>query len=153
MFHVQNKIEATIKKTDLWGKRIARANKQQSWIQCPFANHTEDVIAALTYKEQDSLVNLSCDSSLKLIFFWKNFDTVLVTCVKRIPWTRQQGNNVLMPFATICDMCEVGFSMLVALKTKYRNALSVEFDLRLNLMSIQPDIKSLTAEKQHHSSH
>ncbi len=58
----------------------------------------------------------------------------------------------LMPFATTY-MCEVGFSMLVALKTKYRNALSVESDLRLKLTSIQPDIKSLTAEKQHHPSH
>ncbi len=44
-------------------------SKQQSWIQYPFANHTENVIAGLTYKEQDSLVDLSCDSSLKLIFF------------------------------------------------------------------------------------
>ncbi len=56
----------------------------------------------------------------------------------------------LMTFATTY-MCEVGFSMLVALKTKYRNALSVESDLHLKLTSIQPDIKSLTAEKQHHS--
>uniref|UniRef100_A0A671RCV7 DUF4371 domain-containing protein n=1 Tax=Sinocyclocheilus anshuiensis TaxID=1608454 RepID=A0A671RCV7_9TELE len=34
----------------------------------------------------------------------------------------------LMPFATMY-MCEVGFSVLVALKTKYRNVLSVESDL------------------------
>lgn len=129
MFHVHNKIEATIKKIDLWRKRIAKANyesfenvsdflskeerplpitaavamtehmqalkpqmqdyfpdisKQQSWIQYPFANHSEEVIAGHTYKEQDSLVDQSCDSSLKLVFFL-NFDSVLVTCVKQIP--------------------------------------------------------------------
>jgi len=59
----------------------------------------------------------------------------------------------LMPFATTTYMCEVGFSVLVALKAKYRNVLSVESDLLLKLTSIQPDIKALTAEKQHHPSH
>ena len=59
----------------------------------------------------------------------------------------------LMPFATTY-LCENGFSALVALKTKYRNKLDVEPDLRLKLTSIQPDIKALTAAmQQHHPSH
>uniref|UniRef100_A0A673GQG2 DUF4371 domain-containing protein n=1 Tax=Sinocyclocheilus rhinocerous TaxID=307959 RepID=A0A673GQG2_9TELE len=190
MFHVHNKIEATVKKIDLWGKRIARANyesfenvsdflskeerplpvthmqalksqmqdyfpdisKQQSWIQYPFANHTEDVIAGLTYKEQDILVNLSCDSSLKLIFSEKTLTQFWLHVSNEYPELANKAIMFLMPFATKY-ICEVGFSVLVALKTKYRNVLSVESDLRLKLTSIQPDIKSLTAEKQHHPSH
>lgn len=169
MFHVQNKIEATIKKFDLWGKRIARANyesfenlsdflskeesplpvtasvamtehmqalksqmqdyfpgisKQQSWVQYPFANHTEDVIAGLTYKEQDSLVDLSCDSSLKLIFSEKTLTQFWLHVSSEYPELANKAMMFLMPFATTY-MCEVGFSVLVALKTKYRNALSV----------------------------
>lgn len=127
-------------------------SKQQSWVQYPFANHTEDVIAGLTYKEQDSLVDLSCDSSLKLIFSEKTLTQFWLHVSSEYHELANKAMMFLMPFATTY-MCEVGFSVLVALKTKYRNALSVESDLRLKLTSIQPDIKSLTAEKQHHPSH
>lgn len=58
----------------------------------------------------------------------------------------------LMPSVTTY-LCEAGFSVLVALKTKGRNALNIETDLHLKLMSIQIDMKSLTAAKQHYPSH
>ncbi len=157
MFHVQNKIEATIKKTDLWGKIIARANyesfenvsdflskeertlrvtsavamtehmqalksqmqdyfpdisKQQSWIQYTFANHTEDVITGLTNKGQDSLVDLSCDSSLKLIFSEKTLTQFWLHVSNEYPELANKAIMCLMTFATTY-MCEVGFSMLV----------------------------------------
>jgi hypothetical protein len=58
----------------------------------------------------------------------------------------------LMPFSTTY-LCETGFSVLVVLKSKYRNKLDVEPDLRLKLTSIQPNIKSLTLAMQHQPSH
>lgn len=36
---------------------------QHSWIQNPFVTHNEDAIAGLTAREQDSLVELSCDTA------------------------------------------------------------------------------------------
>lgn len=127
-------------------------SKQQIWLQYPFANHTEVVIVGLTYKEQDSLVDLFCDGSLKLIFSEKTLTQFWLHMSSEYPELTNKAMMFLMPFATVY-MYEVGFSVLVALKTKYRNALTVESDLCLKLTSIQPDIKSLTAEKQHHPSH
>ncbi|MBN3326379.1 ZBED5 protein, partial [Atractosteus spatula] len=51
------------------------------------------------------------------------------------------------------DLCETGFSVLVALKTKYRSKLNVEPDLRWQLSSLQPNIQHLVSVKQHKPSH
>ena len=53
------------------------------------------------------------------------------------------------------DNCEVGFSSLVGLKTKQRNWINVDYEMRLKLSSLEPDIASPMAQKkkQHHSSH
>ena len=50
-------------------------------------------------------------------------------------------------------MCEAAFSTLVAIKTKYRNKLEVEGDLRCALSGIKPHIKELVAKKQYQVSH
>ncbi|MBN3300540.1 F200A protein, partial [Amia calva] len=49
----------------------------------------------------------------------------------------------LMPFATTY-LCEKGFSALTAIKTKYRNKMNVEPDMRLKLTSLVPDIARLS---------
>ena len=58
--------------------------EQSSWIQNPFASHKEDVTAGLSSREQDRLVDLSCDAALKLIFsqthlthFWMHVNSEL----------------------------------------------------------------------------
>ena len=106
MFHVHSKIEATIRKLEVWDRRVVQNNyesfdilceflnkderqiptsvegairehlqtlkrqlreyfpvlsEQHIWIQNPFAPHNEDSIAGLSSREQDSLVELSCD--------------------------------------------------------------------------------------------
>jgi hypothetical protein len=49
--------------------------------------------------------------------------------------------------------CEVGFSSLLQIKTKYRSRLSVGDDLRSALSSTSPRIKKLAVEKQAQPSH
>ncbi|KAF2344662.1 hypothetical protein FHG87_024581, partial [Trinorchestia longiramus] len=46
-----------------------------------------------------------------------------------------------------------GFSALVVLKTKQRNRLDVENDLRCALSSYNPRISDLVRKKQQHPSH
>ena len=43
-------------------------SEQHSWIQNPFTPQIEDAIAGLSFREQDSFMELSCDTSLKRIF-------------------------------------------------------------------------------------
>lgn len=56
-----------ILRTQLW-EYFPALSVQHSWIQSPFVTHNEDAVAGLSSKEQDSLVQLSCDTALKLIF-------------------------------------------------------------------------------------
>jgi len=60
--------------------------------------------------------------------------------------------TVFLPFAT-AYLCEAGFSAYTATKTKYRNRLNVEPDLRIQLPQIEPDIAKLSKNKQPQISH
>ncbi|KAK7901480.1 hypothetical protein WMY93_018249 [Mugilogobius chulae] len=196
VFQVQNKIEATIQKFELWDKRMAQDNceafeslfeflhseekmmpsavanairahlqalgrqlrkyfpaldSHHNWIQNPFVTLGQD-IAGLTSRERDSLVELSCDSSLKLIFTQMHLVHFWMHVYAEYMDLGSKALRFLMPFTTTY-LCETGFSSLVALKTKYRNRLDVGSDLRLKLTTIQPDIGTLAAAMQHHPSH
>lgn len=61
--------------------------------------------------------------------------------------------EVLIPFSTTY-LCEQGFSALTIIKTKHRNRLQPEHDMRLALSKIEPCIESIIAKKrQFHGSH
>ena len=59
---------------------------------------------------------------------------------------------ILIPFASTY-LCETAFSAMTAIKTKGRNRLSVEGDLRVALSKIQPRIDLLCSRMQAHPSH
>ncbi|XP_057184698.1 zinc finger BED domain-containing protein 5 [Triplophysa rosa] len=196
-FQVQNKIEATIKKLDIWARRICKSHAelfenlshflteeatslpasvkklieehlqglksqlrdyfpsldvQVTWMENPFANLCEGSVTSLSAKEHDSLIDLSCDSALKLTFSQKSLTDFWIHTLSEYPDLSDKALRFLMPFPTTY-LCEAGFSALVALKTKYRNKLNVEPDLRLQLSSLQPDIQRLVNAKQHQPSH
>ena len=58
----------------------------------------------------------------------------------------------LIPFATTW-LCKAGFSALGILKTKHRNRLDVEADLRLCVSKVSPQFQKLTDGKQAQISH
>ncbi|XP_026093452.1 zinc finger BED domain-containing protein 5-like [Carassius auratus] len=196
-FQVQNKIEATIKKLDIWAGRIRKSNSesfenlshllteeamslptlvkklieehlqglksqlrdyfpspdaQVAWMENPFANLCEGAVTSLSAKEHDSLIDMSCDSALKLTFSQKTLTDFWIHTFSEYPDLSDKALKFLMPFPTTY-LCEAGFSALVALKTKYRNKLNIEPDLRLQLSSLQPDIQRLVNAKQHQPSH
>ncbi|XP_075325271.1 LOW QUALITY PROTEIN: zinc finger BED domain-containing protein 5-like [Odontesthes bonariensis] len=126
--------------------------KENNWMRNPFNIETSDMPTDLTVAEQESLIELSCDETLKCNFKKQSLVDF---------WIQQHGEysvlsdnavRVLLPFATTY-LCEKGFSLLAAIKTKYRSRLDAEPDLRLKLCSIEPDIKGLCAERQAHPSH
>ena len=49
--------------------------------------------------------------------------------------------------------CEVGISAMVSIKTKYRNMLEIDDDMRCCLSCIQPRFARLVAKKQYQPSH
>ena len=71
---------------------------------------------------------------------------------KEYPELSDKALKLLVPLPTT-NLCDSGFSSLVMLKTKYRNRLNIQPDLRLRLSSLEPDIQKLTSAKQHQPSH
>jgi hypothetical protein len=70
---------------------------------------------------------------------------------KKYPPTSVKAVKLLLVFSTTY-LCECGFSSIMYIKNKYRNRLSIEPDLRLNLTKIEPDIQKLCLAKQAHPS-
>ena len=60
--------------------------------------------------------------------------------------------NVLLPFPTTY-LCETGFSTYAATKTKYRNRLYAEPDIRPQLSSIKPVINQVMKNKKQFHTH
>jgi hypothetical protein len=101
---------------------------------------------------QEEFLEMKCNSTAKDDFesmplndFW----------VKYVGVYNNVGNvalRILTPFSATY-LCESGFSALVSVKTKARNKLDCEADLRCALSSTKPRIKLLVSEKQLHPSH
>uniref|UniRef100_A0A3P9HV02 Uncharacterized protein n=1 Tax=Oryzias latipes TaxID=8090 RepID=A0A3P9HV02_ORYLA len=119
------------------------------WIRNPFGDktHIEQFTSKLSPREVDSLVDIASDGTLKTTFREKGLTDFWLHIQPEHPQLADSALKLLMPFPTTYN-CEVGFSTLVGLKTKQRNRISVDYDMRLKLSSLEPDIK-----KQHHSSH
>jgi hypothetical protein len=101
---------------------------------------------------QDEFLELKHDSAAKLLFqtmttseFWPKM-TVSYPKISKI--TLQN----LLPFVTTY-LCESGFSILLHIKSKTRNRLEVEDDLRCALSKTQPRIEKLCSDRQQQISH
>ena len=64
----------------------------------------------------------------------------------------KQAATALLPFPTTY-MCESGFSTLTMIKTKYRNRLQPEDDIRCALATIIPEFDKLVKQFQGQGSH
>ena len=68
------------------------------------------------------------------------------------PKTSEIALHILIPFVW-AYLCESGFSSLLQIKSKQRNRLDVEDDLRCALSQIAPGIRMLSDRKQGQALH
>ncbi|XP_041849953.1 zinc finger BED domain-containing protein 5-like [Melanotaenia boesemani] len=125
------------------------------WVRYPFGDktHIQEISSKLSPREADSLVDIALDGTLKTTFTEKSLTDFWLYIQPEHPELSDTALKLLMPFPSTY-ICEAGFSALVGLKTKQRNRISVNYDMRLKLSDLEPDIASLMAQKmQHHSSH
>ncbi|KAJ0183269.1 hypothetical protein K1T71_001245 [Dendrolimus kikuchii] len=126
--------------------------KLHSWIHNPFSPNLQ-MLENMSNEIYESLLEMSSDTSMESLFKTTPLNDF---------WCRTRGEylmlakmalNILLPFPTTY-LCETGFSTYVATKTKYRNRLDAELDMRLQLSFIKPDINRLMKnKKQFHTSH
>ena len=118
----------------------------------PFSIETSEMPKDFTVGEQESLIELSCDETLKSAFRRQSLINFWIKQHSEYPALSDKAVRVLIPFATTY-ICEKGFSSLACIKTKYRNRMDAEPNLRLKLTSIDPDFRGLCAQRQAHPSH
>jgi zinc finger BED domain-containing protein 5/7/8/9 len=124
----------------------------RNWIRQPFEIDIHQ-INGLTSLEEDSLVEMSTDTSLKMQFNQKSLEHFWLHVRKDYPQLSNKALKVLIPFPTTY-LCEKAFSALAYIKNKFRNRIeNVESELRLKLSSIEPDVQKLVTEMQHQPSH
>ena len=97
---------------------------QFAWLQNLLIDEENDEFG-LTSIEKEQLIELSFDTSLKqryqnvsLVEFWLNLNSEFNNLSNK-------ALKALLPFAT-SHLCETGFSVLVAIKSKYGARLVVE---------------------------
>ncbi|VVC24863.1 HAT, C-terminal dimerisation domain [Cinara cedri] len=125
-----------MKKLELWNLRLSKKNYDPfpklnnfiesteeelynsiNWIRQPFEIDTHQ-INGLTSFEEDSLVNIFTDSSLKIQFNQKSLENFWLHVRKDYPELSSKALEVLIPFPTTYS-CEKAFSTLVDIKNKF----------------------------------
>ncbi|XP_068229745.1 zinc finger BED domain-containing protein 5-like [Palaemon carinicauda] len=96
---------------------------------CEVANVADEV--------QEEFLELKFNSTAKEDFKDVDLETFWVKYLPVYPLISNQALRILTMFGS-SYLCETAFSTFVAIKTKYRNRLNVEGDLRCVLSSIRP---------------
>lgn len=127
-------------------------NKDENfnWLRNPFLESLQ--IDHLPIKEREQLIDINTDSTLKQKFSCTNILSFWAQLAEEYPDVSNRAVKKLLPFSTTY-LCESGFSQYCATKTKCRNRLNAEDDMRLQLSQIIPDFKAMSNSKQAHCSH
>uniref|UniRef100_A0A1A9V2H8 Uncharacterized protein n=1 Tax=Glossina austeni TaxID=7395 RepID=A0A1A9V2H8_GLOAU len=147
---INNHLTSLWKQFSLYFKDLDMSKYE--WIRNPFVVEKDDYFG-LTTAEQEMIIDLSCDSTLKQIFRDENNIVTFCLRVKNdSPTLTNKALEILLPFVT-SYLCEPGVSTLTVLKTKYRSRLMIEKELRTAISSMIPRFGKICAEKQAQQSH
>lgn len=87
-----------------------------------------------------------------MIFEDKSLEAFWALCLSTYPNIAKKALEIVMPFSTTY-LCEIGFSCLLTIKTKYRNRLDPQSDLRLAISTKSPQFEKLVEKRQEQISH
>ncbi|KRY26678.1 SCAN domain-containing protein 3 [Trichinella spiralis] len=112
-----------------------------------FSQHADVVRTGISTKASGEIIDFSEDSSFKVSFEHK-------ISTHTYPTLSTAALKVLLPFTT-SYLCEMGFSAMNGIKTKFRNKLQLSNILRLKIKHVSVDVKEVIRRKrkQAHFSH
>ena len=151
VFIIQQHLQSLTEYFDLYYPSEEDPRPGNMWIIDPFVASIEE--SKLSIKEKESLIDLSCDDSLKAKFksslsrahFW-------LSVKNEYPLLNEKAIKILIQFSTTY-LCEKAFSSVTVIKNRYRSRLEIEAALRLAVTSLEPNLNILMSNKQQHPSH
>lgn len=125
--------------------------QSKMWIVNPFQ---DDITSGISSRADEELIDLSEDAALKNTFKRNKLIQFWVSVEEKAPTLSKDALSMLVPFSS-SYLCEVGFSAMVGIKTKYRNKLQLSNSLRLKVTNREVDVFDVikSNRKQAHSSH
>ncbi|XP_024145995.1 zinc finger BED domain-containing protein 5 [Oryzias melastigma] len=122
---------------------------QYDWIRDPFSATPP---AEFSTTENEQFIDVTSDSTMRLEFKSKTLAAFWIGVEKEFPLLGKRALATLLPFAT-SYLCEIGFSAVASIKTKYRSKLDIENELRVAVSQLQPRFEKICIMKQAHTSH
>lgn len=130
-------------------KYFPNNSAQYDWVIDPF---NAAAPADFSSAEEDQFIEMTSDSTRRLRFTAQTLSEFWLGVEREHPLIGQRAVGILLPFAT-SYLCEIGFSAVACLKTKYRSKLNIEHELRVAISSLQPRFEKICSGKQAHCSH
>jgi zinc finger BED domain-containing protein 5/7/8/9 len=118
------------------------------WVRNPFQN-TPD---GLSITEEEMFIDFTANAEIKRQFGNKTLFEFWAGVNDEFSSLRTKAFRILLPFST-SYLCEIGFSAVAALKTKYRSRLNIDKELRVSISNIKPSFEKLCSAKQAQGSH
>ena len=106
----------------------------------------------LSEELQEEFLEMKCNSTAKDDFEAMSLNSFWAKYLHIYKNVGSVAIRTLLPFSSTY-LCESELSALVSMKTKFRNKLECEADLRCALSSTKPRVKRLVSQKQLHPSH
>lgn len=120
------------------------------WVVDPFTASTS--VFSDDDPSQDELLMLQAALTEKQRFQSLQLESFWCSQMKSYPSLAERAIKILIPFVSTY-LCEAGFSTLLHIKTKQRNRLDPERDMRVALSQKHPRLEKLLKSKQQQKSH
>ena len=128
-------------------------HEKYKWLCRPFDVQAEDLSEEYSIQNlREELIEVQHDETLRFNFERQTLGVFWTAVKKEKPVLGCEAVKMLLPFATTY-LCESGFAALTAIKTRYRNRLQPEHDLRVALSKTEPRIEKLSNMIQAQGSH
>ena len=126
-------------------------DKQYRFVNNPFAISIND-LPSDNNVVQEQFMDLLNYGGAKHVFTEMCCSTFWMKMSHYCPDVAKMALNVIVPFATTYEY-KISFSALLAIKSKCRNKLDVQHDMRVALSKTKPNFQKLVEAKQIHPSH
>ena len=135
---------------DLYFPKHEDPRRGNLWVNNPFI---EDVNSCdLNPHEKESLIELCCDSTLHSRYKKESLSQFGISLENEYSCLTHKAIKLLVVFST-SYLCEKSFSLLTLIKTKQRNRLDAEAQLRVSETLFMPPWGRILTAKQQQTSH